>query len=108
LKNEPCTFEVAEDGTVRLSGELTFESVPMLYGEMERRLPAAGPVTTIDLARVTAADSAGLALLLEWQSRQRQRGRELTMRGAPSNLLHLAGLCEAIELLNLSGRDGEA
>ena len=106
--SERCTFEVAAEGTVRLSGDLTFESVPMLYNEMERHLPATGPVTTIDLSNVTAADSAGLALLLEWQSRQRQRGRELTMLGAPSNLLRLAGLCEAVELLNLSGREGEA
>jgi len=106
--NESCRFEVAEDGTVLLSGDLTFECVPLLYREMERRLPSAGPVTTIDLANVTVADSAGLALLLEWQSRQRQRGRELTMHGAPNNLLRLAGLCEAIELLNLSGRVGAA
>ncbi len=60
---------------MRLAGGLTFEAVPLLYREMEKRLPSAGPVTTIDLAGVTTADSAGLALLLEWQSRQRQRGR---------------------------------
>ena len=106
--SEPAVFEATEDGTVRLTGELTFESVPLLYDEMERRLPGAGPVSAIDLAGVTAADSAGLALLLEWQSRQRNRGRELTIRGAPRNLLRLAGLCEAIELLNLSGRNGES
>jgi len=104
---EHCTFEAPEDGTVRLTGELTFESVPQLYREMERRLPAAAPVKTIDLANVTLADSAGLSLLLEWQSRQRQGGRELTMHGAPDSLLRLAGLCEAIELLNLSGRQEE-
>ncbi len=103
--SDRCILEAAADGIVRLSGNLTFESVPQLYREMERRLPAADPVTTIDLGGVTAADSAGLALLLEWQSRQRQRGRELTMRGAPGNLLRLAGLCEAVDLLNLSGRD---
>jgi ABC-type transporter Mla MlaB component len=100
-------FEATDDGTVHLSGELTFESVPQLYREMERRLPSAGPVTTIELSRVTIADSAVLALLLEWQSRQRQRGRELTMRGAPSNLLRLAELCEAIDMLKLSGRGDE-
>lgn len=97
-------MDSAGEGTVRLSGALTFESVPLLYREMERRLPAAGPVTEIDLAGVTTADSAGLALLLEWQSRQRRRGRELTMRDAPDSLLSLAGLCDAVDLLNLSGR----
>jgi phospholipid transport system transporter-binding protein len=105
--NDRCTLEADDNGTVRLRGALSFESVPALYQEMERRLPAAGPVTVIDLALVTTADSAGLALLLEWQSRQRQRGRELTMRDAPTNLLRLAGLCEAVELLNLSGRGSQ-
>jgi len=105
MMSEHCAFETADDGTVRLNGDLTFESVPLLYREMERRLPSAGPVRTIDLEGITRADSAGLALLLEWQSRQLRRGRELTMLNAPVNLLRLAGLCEAVELLNLTGRD---
>jgi phospholipid transport system transporter-binding protein len=104
--NERGAFESADDGTVNLTGELTFESVPMLYREMERRLPSAAPVTTIDLGGVTAVDSAGLALLLEWQSRQLQRGRELTMHNAPENLRRLAELCEAVDMLQLSGRPG--
>jgi len=104
---ERCAFETAEDGTVRLNGELTFESVPLLYREMERRLPSSGPVRTIDLEGITTADSAGLALLLEWQSRQRRRGTEMAIRNAPPNLLRLAGLCEAIDMLNLSGREDQ-
>lgn len=102
--SERCAFETPEDGTVRLNGELTFESVPQLYREMERRLPSSGPVRTIDLQGVTTADSAGLALLLEWQARQRRRGREMAILNAPPNLVRLAGLCEAIDMLNLSGR----
>jgi phospholipid transport system transporter-binding protein len=104
--NKRCALDIGEDGTVRLRGALTFESVPALYREMERSLPTSGPVASIDLSRVEAADSAGLALLLEWQSRQRRRGRELSMTGAPENLERLAGLCEAVELLHLSGRGG--
>jgi phospholipid transport system transporter-binding protein len=102
--SEQSSFDAADDGTVSLGGSLTFESVPLLYREMERRLPGARPVTTIDLADVTEADSAGLALLLEWQSRQLQRGRELTMLSAPENLVRLAELCEAVDMLKLSGR----
>lgn len=106
--SEGCAFEATGEGIVRLAGGLTFEAVPLLYREMEKRLPSTGPVTTIDLAGVTTADSAGLALLLEWQSRQRQRGRQLTMLEAPDNLLRLAGLCEAVDLLNISGRSAES
>ena len=97
-------MEALNGGTVRLSGALTFESVPLLYREMETRFPSTVPVAEIDLAGVTTADSAGLALLLEWRSRQRRWGRDLTMRDAPDGLLSLAGLCDAVALLNLSGR----
>jgi len=83
---------------------LTFDSVPKLFHEMEKWPTATGPVREIDLAGVTTADSAGLALLLEWQSRQRQRGGDLTMRDAPDSLLRLAGLCDSVGLLKLSGR----
>lgn len=103
--NDQCRMEVREDGIVLLTGALTFDSVPHLFREMERRLPAALPMRGIDLVGVTTADSAGLALLLEWQSRQRQRGLELTMRGAPEGLLRLAGLCDSVGLLRLSGRE---
>ena len=105
---ERCALETPEDGTVRLNGELTFESVPLLYREMERRLPSSGPLRTIDLQGISRADSAGLALLLEWQSHQRRRGREMAILNAPSNLIRLAGLCEAIDMLNLSGRKDQA
>ena len=104
--SERCLIETDATQTARLSGPLTFESVPELHREMEQRLAGVGPITAIDLSAVTAVDSAGLALLLEWQSRQRRRGRELTMSQAPSSLLRLAELCEAVKLLNLSGRVG--
>jgi phospholipid transport system transporter-binding protein len=74
---------------------------------MEKSVPASPPVEQIDLAGVTTIDSAGLALLLEWQSRAHAAGRELTVRNAPDGLLRLARLCEAVDLLNLSGREPE-
>ena len=103
--NETCDFEMRPDGSVSLSGPLTFGSVPALFRRLERDLAESGPVTTIDLEAVTGADSAGLALLLEWQARQHRRGKELHMRGAPDSLMRLAELCESLELLHLSGRN---
>jgi ABC-type transporter Mla MlaB component len=43
-------------------------------------------------------------LLLEWQSRAHARGGQLVLDNAPAGLLRLARLCEADDLLNLSGR----
>lgn len=103
--SERATLQLGADNSALLSGELTFESVPALYREMEQRLRDSGPICDIDLTGVGAVDSAGLALLLEWQARQRARGRELTMRQAPDNLMRLARLCESVDLLRLSPRD---
>ena len=103
-----CALSVDPDGVARVSGELTFETVAGLYADMEQSLPRTGPVEVVDLAGVSGADSAGLALLLEWQARQRKRGRELTITNAPDNLLRLASLCEALELLHMSDRSRPA
>ena len=101
---EGCALNASPDGIARVTGALTFETVARLYRDMERSLSGTGPIETVDLAGVSAADSAGLALLLEWQARQRKRGRELAITNAPDNLLRLARLSEAIDLLHISGR----
>ena len=104
--HQDCRLESAGDGRASLAGPLTFETVARLFRAMEKSAPGEPPPEQIDLAGVTTIDSAGLALLLEWQSRARAAGRELTVRNAPDGLLRLARLCEATGLLNISGREG--
>lgn len=97
---EECTLEFGPDGIARLAGALTFDTCARLHRAMEKGLSEGRSPERIDLAGVTAADSAGLALLLEWRS-----GSEgLRMSGAPDSLLKLARLCNAADLLEPSGR----
>ena len=105
--HQDCRLESAGGGRASLAGPLTFETVTRLFRALEKSAPGEPPPEHIDLAGVTTIDSAGLALLLEWQSRARAAGRELNVRNAPDGLLRLARLCEATGLLNLSGREGE-
>lgn len=100
---ESCSIDLGEDGCARLEGELTFESVPRLYEQAHSALPE--NLRAVDLSGVTTADSAGLALLLEWQASRRGASGRLTFTNAPSSLLSLASLCEATGLLDISGRD---
>jgi phospholipid transport system transporter-binding protein len=95
---------VGSDGSVHISGEMTFDSTPNLYRELESRFEGKGSVTGIDLAGVNRADSSGLALLLEWQAMANRQQRKLHISNAPDNLLKLAKLCEADSLLDISGR----
>jgi phospholipid transport system transporter-binding protein len=100
---ETCSIELGDDGCARLAGELTFEAVPALYAQSQDTLPK--QLTTVDLSGITSADSAGLALLLEWQASRKGRSGPLTFTHAPSSLMSLASLCEATEMLNISGRE---
>ena len=58
-----------------------------------------GPPMHVDLAGVRHADSAGLALLLQWQAEQSTAIRVIN---APHNLVRLAEMCEADSLLDLT------
>lgn len=106
--SEDYTLEWTADGGARVGGRLTFRTCTALFAALERHgaaTPIDGPV---DLRAVEQADSAGLALLLEWQARQKAAGRRLALVNAPGSLLRLAQLADAIELLNLSGREETA
>ena len=89
-------FEVAEDGTVRVSGPLTFDTAEAVRAASRTRM---GPerwreeALTFDLGGVGAADSAGLALLVSWQRTAHREGGRIHFRGTPPALRAIAGLC---------------
>jgi phospholipid transport system transporter-binding protein len=89
-------IEDLDNGGVRLVGALVFATVPGLY----RRRPvlAAG---NVDLSGVARSDSAGLALLLEWQ--RRARGG-LRFSGIPSQLADLIRVSGLSASFGLAGR----
>ncbi|MDX1380291.1 MAG: STAS domain-containing protein [Xanthomonadales bacterium] len=99
-----ASLEFNEAGRARLSGAVDFDTVPPLY---QRMLDSEHRDTEVDLSGLERADSAALALLLEWQSRLKAKGATLTVRHAPSHLRQLADLCEASALLGLERTGGE-
>lgn len=95
---------MGEDGCVHLDGILTFKSVPALYRQTEELFNGHTPASSFDLSKVTAIDSSGLALLLEWQATRERSTRILQIRNAPPSLVSLARLCEADDLMDITGR----
>lgn len=89
-------------GSFRVEGELNFASVPGLY-ERAIDLFADCPKIALDLSGVTRANSAGLALLLEWQGRARRAGLPFTLRNLPAELVNLAHISELEEVLPIGG-----
>lgn len=68
-----------------VAGELSFATVTARVAA-----PAFGAHTlTLDLREVTKADSAGLALLLDWQRRAQAAGGRLVLASAPERLQSL-------------------
>jgi phospholipid transport system transporter-binding protein len=67
--------------------------VPALR-EQGRDMFASGRHVVLDLSGVSHANSAGLALLLEWQRVARQTGTGLSVRSLPAALANLAAMSE--------------
>jgi phospholipid transport system transporter-binding protein len=97
-------LSVHNGACLRVSGDLTLDSVARLYQDSRSLLP--GEISAVDLNGVSRIDSAGLALLLEWQAAARKGNTTLSFTGAPEDLLRLAALCESTSLLGLTARDG--
>jgi phospholipid transport system transporter-binding protein len=88
------------DGTAEVSGELTFATVPA-YLQGNGALFAGRGDLTIDLRGVMRADSAGVALLVEWLRLARAAGRTLRYRNLPPQvdaLVRVSGLEKAFAL----------
>lgn len=89
--------------TQAVSGELTFNTVPGLY-EASAAWFAGADELVIDLAQVSRADSAGLALMIEWRRRAKAANRRLRFVSVPAQvqtLIRVSGLQDV--LLNHPG-----
>jgi phospholipid transport system transporter-binding protein len=94
----PASFEVQEGARSRVTGPLDFATVTALL-PLGADAIAKGQAAVIDLAGVTASDSAGLALLIEWLSIAHGAKHPLRYENLPSQLNQLAVLSEVEELL---------
>ena len=93
----------SDENVLSLHGELTLDNVASTWRESRNLLN--GQVDVVDLSDVSRVDSAGLALLLEWQAEAKSNNRELRFNAAPEDLVRLTSLCEATQMLGLNGRE---
>jgi phospholipid transport system transporter-binding protein len=95
---QEASFDVLEGDRSRVNGSLHFTTVSELLALGADAIDR-GRAAVIDLAGVTASDSAGLALLIEWLSIAKAASRSLRYENIPSQLQQLARLSEVEELL---------
>ena len=86
------------DGNWQLSGELLFSNVTALVRQPDFRSVATDTIR-IDLAGVVRAESAGLALLLEWCRAAEQLGKTISFVNMPQQMQSIAAVCGLGEIL---------
>ncbi len=97
-----ASIELIEDGRLRVSGELSFKTVPALVANNKDFL-SNGNSIDIDLSDVSRADSAGVALLIEWQRQAQKQNKSICFINIPSQMLaivHLSGVDDLLSLKN--------
>jgi phospholipid transport system transporter-binding protein len=100
----PVSVTEPGPGRIVVAGELTFASArdARQQGVMVFETSDA-PRLVIDCAAVTRADSAGLAVLLDWMAWGRRRSRPVTLVNLPPSLVAIARISEVDGLLAAAG-----
>ena len=93
-------FDLQEQGEGRfaLSGDMSFETANQILKSSES-LFQQHTVLEIDLSGVGKADSAGLALMLEWKAQAGQRDASIQFIEIPKSLLAVAKTSEVSDLI---------
>jgi phospholipid transport system transporter-binding protein len=93
--------KVERDGAFRfhVQGDMTYSSVKAL---LQRSIELFSSVEEleVDLSQVDHADSAGLALVLEWVAQASERNAKIVFTGIPDSMLSIARLCQVESLLD--------
>ncbi len=100
----PASIESRGNGNYLVSGDLGFESADALLAQSRGLFGESVTELCIDLSGVSDADSAGLALMLEWLRWAAAHQRRLRFENVPARLLAIAGLSELDELLTSTSR----
>lgn len=91
-------MNVRGDGAVDVTGSLTFNTVPDFLAQGNGWLAGGKGTITLDMKAVSKADSAGLALMLEWLQQARKTGCTIQFANIPERvqvLIRVNGLAQA-------------
>jgi phospholipid transport system transporter-binding protein len=92
--------KVERDGafSFHVQGEMTFSNVKDLL-QRSNEFFSGLQALEVDLSQVDHADSAGLALVLEWMAQAAERDARIVFTGVPASIVAIARLCQIESLL---------
>ncbi len=94
-------FTSRANGVFEISGTVTFQTVPQFLTYTNNWLHGGTGTVTIDMNGITLADSAGLALMIEWLQLARAANRDIAFTKIPEQvreLIRVNGLEQAFNL----------
>lgn len=96
-------FKSLGEGRFAVSGNLEIETATAAYAESMLKFSPFSELE-IDLSGVVRADSAGLALLLEWIHWAKNTAREIRFKNVPDQILSIARISEVDGVLSAGER----
>jgi phospholipid transport system transporter-binding protein len=96
-------LSVMDGDRLHVEGRVDFATVTRLYSDSQVRF-VPGRRLVIDLDGVSGANSAALALLLEWTELAAARGTRLEVQNVPAGVLSIAALSGLETILPLAPR----
>jgi phospholipid transport system transporter-binding protein len=91
---------IASSGHISVGSALTFETARRVCeAGVECFVRDGSPTIEVDCSAVPNADSAGLAVLIEWRRWAHQQGRHLKFMNLPGQISAIAHLSEVSEVL---------
>jgi|SRR5690554_1448066 phospholipid transport system transporter-binding protein len=97
MKLTPATLDISAEGVIKVSGDMTFQTVPALRQNLLGALFSVAGDRCLDLAAVGRVDSSALSLWLVCRREASRRGVKLTLHNPPQDL------CSIAELVGLEG-----
>lgn len=91
------------EGRFALQGDLSFDTVAGLLDRGTKHFAEHSRII-IDMAEVGLADSAGLALLMEWVGWANHSVREIRYENVPERLVNIASISEVDGMLEAGER----
>jgi len=95
------SFEDIGAGRFRIEGRLDFNSVLQAL-DTSKHLFAELHAIQLDLSGVSAIDSAGLALIIEWIGHAKRSNCHLSFRNVPAQAMAIARISDVEKLLPLA------
>ncbi len=87
------------DNQYEIIGDMTYATTPYLYGESLPLFDADKNELVMDFKNTDEVDSAGFALVVEWQRLAKQRDKLLSCRHVPRKMVAIARLSGLATLL---------